>query len=156
MNWEPKPPQDFLDWMFDPDGWFRRHRPHHHHHRVVLVIDNVAILLKPNEENFVMVDVTVGHTISMALKFWDQNGNPMLVDPTPDAAPAWTNTAPATETLTPSSSGLACTATTVAVGTDVITVALAVASAPFTATLAVNVTAVPQVLTAVTIEPTVS
>ena len=102
-----------------------------------------------------MVDVTVGHQIACSISYLDQNGNPMLVTPTPDSPPVWANTTPATETIVPSADGLTCQATTVAVGTDVISVTDIVAGVSFSATLAVNVTAVPQVLTSIAITPVV-
>ena len=102
-----------------------------------------------------MVDVTVGHQIACSISYLDQNGNPMLTTPTPDSPPVWANTTPATETIVPSADGLTCQATTVAVGTDVISVTDIVAGVSFSATLAVNVTAVPQVLTNIAITPVV-
>lgn len=98
-----------------------------------------------------MTDVTLGHSIALSIEYLDQNGNPMLTPVTPDAPPAWANSTPATETLTVAPDGNTATANTVAVGTDVISLALKVAGADFSATLGVNVTAVPQVLTSIAI-----
>jgi len=103
-----------------------------------------------------MTTVTVGHTIALAIAYLDQNGNPMLTTPTPDAAPQWSNTTPATETLVAAADGNSAVATAVAAGNDVINLALAVGGKQFTATLAVTVAAVPQVLTSIAIVPTVS
>ena len=102
------------------------------------------------------VTLAVGHTLNMALAFLDQNGNPMLTTPTPDATPAWTDTTAATETLAPAASGLTCVGTPIAPGTDTVTLTLAVAGVSFSANLDVTVTAAPQVLTRVAIVPTVS
>jgi hypothetical protein len=102
------------------------------------------------------VTLAVGHTLNMALVFLDQNGNPMLTPVVPDAAPSWTDTTSATETLTVSGSGLTAVGTPVAPGTDTVSVALAVGGVSFTATLDVTVTSAPQVLTSVSIAPTVS
>ena len=102
-----------------------------------------------------MVDVTVGHQIACSISYLDQNGNPMLTNPTPDSPPVWSNTTAATETIVAAADGLTCQATTVAVGTDVISVTDIVGGASFSATLAVNVTAVPQVLTSIAINATV-
>ena len=98
-----------------------------------------------------MTDVTLGHKINLSIAYLDQNGNPMLTAPTPDAPPSWSNTTPATETLAVDPTGNTATATTVAVGTDVIDLSVTVGGQTFTATLGVNVSPVPQVLTSVAI-----
>ena len=103
-----------------------------------------------------VVTLAVGHTLSMAIQFLDQHGNPMLTAPVPDTAPAWTNSTPATETLAVAGSGLSCVGTPVAVGTDVVTLALAVGGVTFSAVLDVTVSAEAQVLTSIAIVPTVS
>jgi hypothetical protein len=100
------------------------------------------------------VAVSVGHTVNCTLVYLDQNGNPMLTTPTPDAAPVWSNT-PATETLTPAPGGLTASALAIAAGTDTISVALSVGGVAFTASLPVTVSAAPQVLTSVAIAATV-
>ena len=102
------------------------------------------------------VTLAVGHTLNMSLTFLDQNGNPMLTTPTPDAAPTWSDTTAATETLAPAASGLTCVGTPIAPGTDTVTVTLAVGGVAFTANLDVTVTAAPQVLTSVAIAETVT
>lgn len=106
--------------------------------------------------NMAATTVSVGHTISCAISYLDQNGNPMLVAQTPDSPPAWTNTTPATETIAPSADGLTCVATPVAAGTDTISLALKVGGTAYSASLAVTVQAAPQVLTSVAIVPTVN
>jgi hypothetical protein len=102
------------------------------------------------------VTLSVGHTLTMALAFLDQSGNPMLVDPVPDAAPVWADTTAATETIVPSGSGLTCVGTPIAVGTDTVTVTLAVGGVSFVANLDVTVSAAAQVLTTIDITPTVA
>lgn len=99
------------------------------------------------------LNVTVGHTVSFALLFLDQNGNPMLTTPVPDAAPTWSNSTPATGTLTPS--GVTATEVAIAPGNDTVSVSLAVAGAGFTASIGLTVDAV-QVLTSVQIVGTVA
>jgi hypothetical protein len=89
--------------------------------------------------------------LGLSIAYLDQKGNPMLVTPTPDVLPVWTNSTPATETLSPSADGLTCDVTTVAVGQDVISLAVIVSGADFSATLNVNVLDEPQVLTSVAI-----
>ncbi len=100
--------------------------------------------------------VNLGHTINCELSFLDQNGNPMLVQPKPDAVPVWSNLAPAVDTLVASADGLQAVITPVAVGVDTVNVALAVGGKAFTATLNVAVAAAPQVLSSVEIKSTVN
>ena len=102
------------------------------------------------------VVLAVGHKLNMSLSFLDQNGNPMLVDPTPDSPPTWTDSTSATETLSAASNGLSCVATPIAVGTDVVTVDVVVGGVTLAATLDVTVSAEPQVLTSIVIDSTVS
>ena len=102
------------------------------------------------------VSVSVGHTVSMSLIFLDQSGNPMLVTPTPDAAPVWTDTTPATGTLTAAANGLTATELAIAAGSDTVSVALAVGGEQFSASVAIDVAAAPQVLTSVAIATSVS
>lgn len=102
-----------------------------------------------------MTTATLGHNIGCSLAYLDANGNPMLTTPVTEAPPTWTNTTPATETLKVAADGLTCELDTVAVGTDVVTVALKVGGVAFTATSAVEVDAAPQVLTSIAIVPTV-
>lgn len=99
--------------------------------------------------------LAVGHKLELAITFLDQNGNPMLDAQTPDAAPTWSNTTPATETIVPSASGLTCEGTTVAAGTDTVSLAVVVNGVTFNATLDVTVTAAPQVLTSISIDASV-
>ena len=103
-----------------------------------------------------MTDVTLGHKINFSIVYLDQNGNPMLTTPTVDKPPAWSNTTPTTETLTVSPDGLTATANTLAVGTDVVNLSVQVGGAPFSATIGVNVTAIPQVLTSIQINAVVN
>lgn len=145
-----------LHWwhLFHVKNHKRRH--HHHHHRAILfTVNNVGITLYPNQEALLMTDITLGHGIDMAIAFLDQNGNPMLVTPVPDAAPVWTQTTPATETLTVDAGGLTAHTKSVAIGQDSIGLSVVVGGATFSATLSVNVAAAPQVLTSVAITPTV-
>lgn len=103
-----------------------------------------------------MTTVTVGHSIALSIKFFDQNGNPMLTAPAPDAPPIWSNTTPATETLKPAADGLTCEADALAAGSDTVSLSLMVGGKAFSATLAVTVEAEPQVLTSVAIDAVVS
>jgi hypothetical protein len=102
------------------------------------------------------VNLTVGHTASFALVFLDQNDNPMLTTPTPDSPPAWTDTTPATGTLTASASGLTAQEVAVAVGTDEVDVTVIVGGVTFKASVDLNVQAAPQVLTSVGVTTTVA
>jgi hypothetical protein len=97
------------------------------------------------------ISVSVGHTVNCSLEYIDQNGNPMLTTPTPDAAPTWSDTDASSETLTAAPGGLTASALAIAAGSDVISVSLSVGGVAFSATLPVTVSAAPQVLTSVEI-----
>ena len=75
--------------------------------------------------------------------------------PLPDGPPTWTDTTPATGTLTPAASGLTATELTTGVGADTATVSLAVGGTSFSASIDLTVQDVPQVLTSVQIAATV-
>jgi hypothetical protein len=102
------------------------------------------------------VNVNVGHTVSMSLIFLDQNGNPMLTTPAPDSPPVWSDTTPATGTLTAAASGLTAQEVALAVGADEVDVSVIVSGVTFTALVDLNVQAAPQVLTSVGIATTVA
>ena len=99
--------------------------------------------------------VNVGHKINCALQLLDQSGNPMLVTPTPDSVPTWTNGSPAVDTLVAAVDGMSAVDTAIAPGSDTIQLSGSFGGTTFTASLAVTVTPVPQVLTSVVIVPTV-
>jgi hypothetical protein len=144
-------PYTISSWrQYEGRGGHRHHRVH-----VVLFIDGIGVFLHPHEENRIMTDVTVGHKIALSIGYLDTAGNPMVVTPTPDAPPVWTQTTPATETLVAATDGLTATATAVAAGSDTISLALAVGGQQFTASLAVTVTAAPQVLGSIVINAVV-
>lgn len=97
--------------------------------------------------------INVGHQDTMTISFLDQNGNPMLVTPTPDSKPSWTN-APVPggdDTLTVAADGMSAVLAAVAVGQDVVTLTVIVGGKSFTATDAITITAAPQVLSAISI-----
>jgi len=128
-----------------------RHKRHHHrswrikHYR-----------LEPNREVNIMTDVTVGHEVIDTIVYMDQNGNPMLVTPVPDAPPVWANIAAATvDTLTVSADGSTATLVAVGAGVDSVALTLNVGGVAFSATQQLNITAAPQVLTSVGIAATV-
>jgi hypothetical protein len=131
------------------DGHHHRHHHRRHHGR------RYVIFLTANRRSHLAnVIVTVGHTVSFTLVYLDQNGNPMLVTPVPDAPPTWTDTTPATGTLTPS--GNTASELALAVGADTVNVSLAVGGATFTGTIDIAVQGVPQVLTKVALAATVA
>jgi hypothetical protein len=137
-------------------AFWHRHRRHHHHHVLaVFTVNNTSVLLVPNQRTILMTDITLGHGIDMAIAFLDQNGNAMLTTPTPDAPPTWTQSTPATESLTVDAGGMTAHTNSLAVGQDLITLGATVGGVAFQATLAVNVNAAPQVLTSIAIVPTV-
>lgn len=102
------------------------------------------------------ITLSLGHILTDTITFNDQNGNSMLVTPTPDSAPVWTSSTAATETLVASADGLSAVGTPLAVGTDVVGLTLAVGGVTYTASQNVTVTAAPQVLTSVSINPAVA
>ncbi len=102
------------------------------------------------------VAVNVGHTVSMSIVWLDQNGNPMLTTPVPDAPPAWTDTTPSTGTLTVAPGGMTATELAIAAGTDTVDLSLSVGGEAFSASLGITVSAAAQVLTSVSIAATVS
>jgi hypothetical protein len=102
------------------------------------------------------VTVNIGHAVNMSIVFLDQNGNPMLTAPAPDAVPAWANSTPATGTLVVAADGLSAVETALAAGSDVVTLSLAVGGTAFTATLPITVAAAAQVLTSIDISAAVA
>jgi hypothetical protein len=129
----------------------RRHKVH-----PVLFVGRTGVMLVPNQEIVMATTVTVGHKLELSIVYLDQNGNPMLTTPVPDAVPVWSNTNSATEMLVAAADGNTAEATTVAVGSDVISLSLVVGGKSFSATLAVTVQPAPQVLTSVAINATVN
>jgi hypothetical protein len=123
--------------------------------RPVLFVNGIGFVMKPGQEIQIMVTATVGHKIECTIQYLDQNGNPMLTAPTPDAPPVWSNTTPAVETLSPAADGSTCEADTLTAGADMISLSLLVGGKAFTATLAVTVGAAPQALTSIAIAATV-
>ena len=102
------------------------------------------------------VTVSIGHTVACSLVFLDQKGNPMLTTPVPDAPPTWSDTTPATGTLTPSPDGLTANEVALAAGSDTISVSLAVGGVSFSASVGVVVSPAAQVLTSVQVATTVN
>jgi len=81
-----------------------------------------------------MLNTTVGKHVTFKLVFVDTNGNPMLVTPTVDAPPVWTNTA--LDHFTAAPDGLTCQADAVGPGSDMITVKLNIGGKQYVAQLA--------------------
>lgn len=129
-------------WPRTHGHWYHPNRRHH----VALFVGGVGILLKPNRENIIMVDMTVGQKVALSIKFLDASGNEITPAPTLDAAPTWSDTTPATDTLTQSADGLTASAAAIAAGSDTVQVSLAIGGSQFTATLPITVTTpVPKV-----------
>ena len=82
--------------------------------------------------------INVGQTLPMTIQYLDAAGN-VLTGITPDAAPAWSDTTPASDTLTAAADGNSATALGLAAGSDTISVALSVKGTPFSAELALTV-----------------
>jgi hypothetical protein len=137
----------------------RSHRRHHHHIRVALVIGNVAVELFPNWIGVIHMAFTLdaGKTENLAIEYLDANGSPMLVTPTPDSPPAWGQTNPAADTLTPSADGNKAAVTgSDAGGSDTIQLTVIVAGVTYQATVdgTMNPAVPAQVLTSVRISAT--
>jgi hypothetical protein len=122
------------------------------------------ILIEPEKETHVMVQATVGHTITNTIKQLDGKGNPMLTPVKYESPPAWTQTTPATDTMAVSADGTSNVLTSAndAGGTDSVTVVAVAVPQPggspvsFTATVSVEYDPAPQVLTSIVIESVVS
>ena len=99
------------------------------------------------------LNMTVGQSDALSIAFLDQNGQPMATTPTPDAVPVWTNSTPATDTLTVAGDGLSATDAAVGIGTDTVNLTLSVNGQSFTAALDINVAGAAQVLTSIQIVP---
>jgi hypothetical protein len=99
--------------------------------------------------------VSIGHKIEMAIAFLDQNGQPMQTEPTPDAPPVWTNSAPTIDSLVVASNGMTAEDDAEAAGSDTVNLSLSVGGVAYSATLPVVVSPAPQVLTSIEIVPTV-
>lgn len=150
----------YWKWTWGTHHRRHRHKHSHHKHRLLLVVivegkERTFALIEPGKEANLMTTVSVGHKVALAVGFLDTNGNPMVMAPTPDSPPAWINSNPAAETLVAAADGLSAVTTTVAPGNDVVSLTVVVGAASFSATLAVEVDAAPQVLGSVVINPTV-
>lgn len=93
----------------------------------------------------------VGKTIAYSIAFLDTNGAPMVVAPTTDVAPVWTNTIPTTETLAVSADGMSAVGTLVLAGADEVDVDVTVAGVSYHANVGVTAAAAAQVLGSVAI-----
>ena len=120
----------------------RRHRGHHHHIRVALIVGDLAVELIPNGVIHMAATQNVGQTTSFSIAYFDQNGAPMAVTPTPDATPAWSQSDPTVDTLTAAADGNTASALGLKAGTETIEVALAVGGHSFSATIDMTVVAV--------------
>jgi hypothetical protein len=140
----------------------------HHHVRVFLVVSTTGhrhrykhtriYQLHPNRRTNVMTSITVGHTDTLTIAYLDAAGNPMLVTPTPDSPPTWTNTpsTPPVDTFTVAADGNSATVAATAAGSDVVNLSVVVGGKTFTASDAITISAAPQVLTSVAIVDTVA
>ena len=95
--------------------------------------------------------MNIGQSVALSIAYLDQNGQPMTVQPTPDAPPSWTAGNPAVDTLTVAADGNSATDLAIAAGVDTISLSLAVGGQTFAATLALTVVPPPQVLTSIEI-----
>ena len=95
--------------------------------------------------------MNIGQSVALSIAYLDQNGQPMTVQPTPDAPPTWTAGDPAVDTLTVAADGNSATDLALAAGADTLTLSVTVGGKTFGATLALTVVPPPQVLTSVEI-----
>lgn len=134
----------------------RRQRPSF---LLLVITTNAAefgVELEPFERAQMSTAVNVGHTVGLKIAFLDTNGNPMLTPVTPDTPPVWSNSSPAVGSLAAAGDGLSATESAIAPGTDVVSLSVTVGGKSFSATLAIDVSAAPQVLGSVQIVPTVN
>jgi hypothetical protein len=105
-----------------------------------------------------MQTVNVGHSIAMTILYLDTNGNPMLTTPVPDSPATWTNSPsdPSVDTFSVAADGNSAQLNALAPGTDTVNLSVTVGGTAYTASLAVEVDAAPQVLGSVQIGATVS
>lgn len=149
-------------WHYKLIAEWLRHRHHHlrHHHgrphHVVLFVNGVGTILNPGQEAKLMLTESLGHSIAFTVTVLDANGNPMLTPVAFDSPPAWTQSTPATESLVVAPDGASAQASSLAVGTDSISVSAVVGGKTFAASIAVEVDPVPQVASAIRIDGVVS
>jgi hypothetical protein len=130
--------------------WWQRH---HGRHDFVVVQERT---LTPNgADTMNPVTVAIGHVVNLAIIYLDQQGNPMLVTPTPDSPPVWTDSPVPAGCCTFVSTGSTAVDTAVAAGADTVGVTVIVGGVTFTASLGVVVSAAAQVLTSIEIGSTV-
>ncbi len=120
----------------------RHHRHHHRHIRVALIVGNFAVELIPNGVIHMATTQDVGQTTPLSIAYFDQNGSPMLVNPTPDSPPVWSQTDATVDDLVAAGDGLTASAKGLAAGAETIKVDLAVGGMSFSATLDMTVVAV--------------
>lgn len=137
---------------FHHPRWWRRRRHHRRRARVILLVGGTfAVELIANEVVHMATELKVGQTLPLSIAYFDQNGAPMDVTPTPDAAPSWANLTPATAILTAAGDGLSANSVAAGAGTDTVRVTLTVGGTQFAATLDLTVVAAPtsQTLTSI-------
>jgi hypothetical protein len=143
----------------------RRDEHHHHHHHYTFFLRVYAVHgrkkkllqtaeLKPGRHIKMATEiVTVGNTLDFSVVILDQNGVPLVTQPNLSGVTfTWTQTTPATDTLT--ANGATATDVAVAVGTDTISVSatgIPGAAGPISGSLPLQVNAAPQVPTSLQI-----
>ena len=103
------------------------------------------------------VTVAIGHQVQMTIEYLDQNGVVMVITPTPDSPPSWTDAQnPAGDmTLVVAADSMSAVETAVSAGGDVVTLGLSVGGVAYSATLPITISPAPQVLTSIDIVATV-
>lgn len=102
--------------------------------------------------------VNVGHQVVASYVILDQNGQPMLTQPTPDSPATWTDTlsVPGVDTNAVSADGTQDVITAAAPGTDTVGVSVTVGGKTFTDSALLTVTPAPQVASGVSVVLTAS
>jgi hypothetical protein len=137
---------------------WRPHRRHRYHMRVLLTVtppvgEPYSIELIPEGIIRMATTINVGQTQGYQINCLDSGGNLITPQPTFDAAPAWSDDTPATDTLTASADGLTATALGLVGGTDTISVSLNIGGVPFSATEALTVVAAASQVASIAIAP---
>ena len=118
----------------------RRHcRPHRRRIRVWFGIGPTNILLRPNEESFIMSNLRLDQTNALSIEAVDANGT--AVPSVFDSPPVWTNSNDTKATVAAAADGLTAVVTPVSLGETTVTVSASIGGASFSATLVITVVA---------------
>jgi hypothetical protein len=132
--------------------WWHPHRKHRRQRvHPVLRIGNVAVELIAWETIHMALTENVGQTSTLSIHYWDATGAEITA-PVLDSPASWSQTTPATDTLTASADGNSATVVGLAAGSDTVQVQVMVGGKQFSATIDVTVAASAPALDHITIE----